>query len=59
VNRRWYFRLARFAPPHWKSLTGIGLFMLGIASLEALKPWPIKLFVDHVATKNPLPSSLS
>ena len=33
----------------------IVVIVLVTASLEALKPWPLKLLVDHVLVNQPLP----
>ena len=56
--RPWWLRLAHFAPRHWRGLSGIGLLLLATAALNALKPWPLKLLVDHVFDDRPFPSGL-
>ena len=44
----WWRRLAPYARPHWRGLTGISLLMLLGVGLDVLKPWPTKILVDHV-----------
>ncbi|HVH66869.1 MAG TPA: ABC transporter ATP-binding protein [Gemmatimonadales bacterium] len=39
-------------------LAWAGLCTLGVASAELLKPWPVKIILDHVIQDKPLPRSL-
>lgn len=55
----WWLRLAKFAAPRWRGLSGVAALMLLAASLQALKPWPLKILVDHVFADRTLPPSLA
>ena len=41
------------------SLLLAGVFMLGGAAVELLKPWPLKIILDHVILAKPLKGTLS
>ena len=56
---RWWWRLARYGRPYWRTLTIVVLFMLAGVAMEALQPWPLKLIVDNVLTGEPLPSTIA
>ena len=55
MTRRWWLRLARYAVPHRRDVSLTLLLTLGAVALNTLKPWPMKLVVDHVLTSSPLP----
>ena len=52
---RWWIDLLRAAPPRRATLAGLALLLLGQSLIEALRPWPVKLLVDHVIPAAPLP----
>ena len=56
---RWWWRLARYGLPYWRTLTIVVLFMLAGVAMEALRPWPMKLIVDNVLTGEPLPNTIA
>jgi ATP-binding cassette subfamily B protein len=51
----WWLRLSRYAIPHWRGLSFSAVLMLAGVGLDVLKPWPMKLLVDHALTGQPLP----
>ncbi len=52
---KWYWRLLRYAPRQKRGLAAtLGFLMLGVV-LEVLRPWPLKLIVDHVLKSHELP----
>jgi len=55
----WRARLASYAAPHWRAMLGVGLLMLAVAAMDAMKPWPMKLLVDYVFPGRPLPDALA
>ena len=56
--KRWWIRLSEFALPQLGELGGIlGLMILGVL-LNVLKPWPLKLIIDHVLEGAPWPTGL-
>lgn len=55
--KNWWLRLVRFAPPQWLGLSLIILLMLIEVGLDLLRPWPLKLLVDHTLTDQPLPNA--
>lgn len=56
MKRAWWLRLMRHAARQKSSLAFIlGLMLFSIA-VEALKPWPMKLLIDHILPRRPLPS---
>ena len=54
----WWLKLARYAVPQWRSLLLIGVLMLVGVAIGLLMPWPMKLIVDNVLQKQPLPEHL-
>lgn len=50
----WWKRMSRYAYPYKGGLALIMLLMLLSVVLEVIKPWPMKLLVDHVLTRHPL-----
>jgi ABC-type multidrug transport system fused ATPase/permease subunit len=54
---RWWARLASYALPHNRDVLLTLILTLALVALDTLKPWPIKLIVDHVLTAEPLPAS--
>jgi len=56
--RRWWLQLARHALAHWGGLLLIALLMVMGVGFEVLKPWPLKLLVDHVFPHRPLPTTV-
>lgn len=54
----WWKRLAAYARPYSAGLLGSLLLSLGLAGLEALKPWPMKLIVDNILGGKPWPDGL-
>ena len=53
--KRWWIKLMHHARPPARSLASIALLLVAGRVLDALKPWPIKLLVDHVL--RPIPTS--
>ncbi len=51
----WRHRLIEIAGPFRRSLSGVLLFAFAGLGLEILKPWPVKLAVDSVLARQPLP----
>lgn len=55
----WWRQLGRYALPHWQSL-GLILVLMGVGvGLQTLQPWPLKLIVDQLLTRQPLPDSIT
>jgi ATP-binding cassette subfamily B protein len=53
-----YLKLLRYALPHRAVFLLILGLTLSVAALTALQPWPMKLIVDHLLQKIPLPDAL-
>jgi ATP-binding cassette, subfamily B, bacterial len=52
-------RLLRYVRPHWRDvLVVLAMTALGVG-LEVLRPWPMKLLVDHVLGSAPVPGVLA
>lgn len=52
-------RVLRYLRPYWRLATG-SVALTILSSLAALlTPWPLKIVVDHVLEKHPLPASLA
>jgi ATP-binding cassette, subfamily B, bacterial len=52
----WYLRLLRYAPRHAGGIAAMtGVLLAGVA-MEVLRPWPLKLIVDHVLKGRELPA---
>jgi ATP-binding cassette subfamily B protein len=47
-------RLRRFILPHWMSIGGALLLLLGDAGMNLLKPWPLKFAFDNILKKSVL-----
>lgn len=59
MSRWWWVRLGRYVVPQWKGFVAI-LGLMGSAVLfDVLRPWPVKLIIDHVLDGAPLPGALS
>jgi len=52
-------RLIRYALPQSRGLAVVMLLMLAGVLVDVLKPWPMKLVIDSVLSRQPLPSSVS
>ena len=55
--RPWWWRLAGYARPEFSNLTFLSVLALATVGTELLRPWPIKLIVDHVLPAKPLPAA--
>ena len=53
----WWLRLTRYAVPQLPPLALLTFLMLAEVGLNLLTPWPLKLIVDSVPTRKPLPES--
>src|SRR5687767_699057 len=53
---RW---VARYAFHRWPGLLAVLATMLLKIGLDVLKPWPMKVLVDHALGDRPLPASLA
>src|SRR5262245_48260037 len=51
-------RLFRYAWPHHREVSLTLVSTLALVALDTLKPWPMKLIIDHVLSSQPLPQSL-
>jgi ATP-binding cassette subfamily B protein/subfamily B ATP-binding cassette protein MsbA len=51
--------LLRYIRPHRGDLTVIVISMAAAIAFDLLKPWPMKLLVDHVLDDAPLPDALA
>lgn len=51
----WWQRLSYYAYPYQGGLALVMLLMLLGVIIEVVKPWPMKLIVDHVLTRPPPP----
>jgi ATP-binding cassette, subfamily B, bacterial len=51
------WRLLRYARPHGRDLTIVLATMAFTIGLEVLRPWPMKLLVDHVLGEQALPAT--
>ncbi|MCO6044733.1 ABC transporter ATP-binding protein/permease [Aeoliella sp. ICT_H6.2] len=49
MSRPWWLRLLALGLPYWRSMVAIALLMLVAAAFNALKPWPVKLLIDHAS----------
>jgi ABC-type multidrug transport system fused ATPase/permease subunit len=47
-------RLRRFILPHWRSISGALLLLLGDAGMNLLKPWPLKFAFDNLVKRQVL-----
>ncbi len=56
---RWWARLAGYAVRHRGDASLLFVLTLLLVALETVKPWPIKLIVDHALTGTPLPPSVA
>jgi len=56
-HRRWWVRLGRYALPYRGGLAVVLLLNFISAGLDLLKPWPLKLIIDHVLARQSLPSA--
>src|SRR5258708_6367752 len=54
-----YFRLLRYARREQKSFLLILILTIVSAALLALQPWPLKLLIDHVLLRMPVPEAQS
>ena len=59
MSKPWWLRLVGYTNRRWPSLGFAGLLMLVGVGLEVLKPWPVKLIVDHTLRERPLPEAAS
>ncbi len=57
--RLWWLKLLRYAAPQTGGLLGILVLMCAGIGVKLLGPWPLKLIVDHVLSKQPLPPELA
>jgi len=55
--RPWWIRLASHARPHSSGLWSVLLLMLVSIAFDALRPWPMKILVDSVLARKPLPAA--
>ena len=55
----WSRRLLRYARPEWRRLLLVLLLAIVVSSIEALKPWPLKLLVDGVLSGRPAPAEIA
>jgi ATP-binding cassette, subfamily B, bacterial len=53
--RPWWLRLGGFVRPQARGLTGVALLMFVGVGIDVLRPWPLKLVVDHVLGDEPWP----
>src|SRR5436309_2581879 len=51
-------RLLRYAWPQWRALLLVLASTMGGVLANLARPWPLKLLIDHVLGKQPLPASL-
>lgn len=56
---RWWVKIGRYALPYRGQLAAVVVLTLSYSALEALKPWPLKLVVDHVLAGKALPAGLT
>jgi ATP-binding cassette subfamily B protein len=56
---RFCLRLLRYAVPRWPALVGVFATVLLKTGLDVLKPWPMKLIVDHAIGARPLTPALA
>ena len=59
VMRPWWQRLLPYTRPHATGVISSLTLTLIIVGCEALRPWPIKIIVDHVLPGQPLPPILA
>jgi ATP-binding cassette, subfamily B, bacterial len=52
-------RLLRYICPHWRDLQIILLTMTLWVGVDVLKPWPTKLLVDQILSRQPIPESIN
>src|SRR4051812_12736008 len=57
MKPRWWLTLARLARPEVRGLAAVVLLIVAGSVVEALRPWPMKLLIDHVLVRRPLPDA--
>src|SRR5690349_14831684 len=55
----WYFRIARYARSETRPMLVVLLLVLSLAGMETLKPWPMKLLLDHALVGKPFPPAVA
>ena len=55
----WYRRLLPYAKPELPALAGIAMLSLASVAVDLLRPWPLKLIIDHVLAGRPLPPGVA
>ena len=55
----WWRRLAAYIVPQWRGLGVVGALMLAGVAVDVLKPWPMKLLVDHVFVGDAFPRAVA
>ena len=55
----WWLKLIPYSRPQRGGLALVMLLMLIGVALDTLKPWPLKLLVDHVLEGEPLPAAVA
>ena len=59
MNERWWFRMARYGYPQWRGILLLVALLAVGALFDVLRPWPVKLIIDHVFDQaSPLPDYL-
>jgi ATP-binding cassette subfamily B protein/subfamily B ATP-binding cassette protein MsbA len=56
---RWWLKLLRYATPQSGTLIIVAILMQAVIVTKLLAPWPLKLIVDNVLAKEPLPPRIS
>jgi ATP-binding cassette subfamily B protein/subfamily B ATP-binding cassette protein MsbA len=51
--------IVSYLKPYWTTFAWALAQVSLISALELLKPWPLKIIIDHVLTSNPLPWSIA
>lgn len=55
---RLYHRFLRYAARQWPGLIAVLVSMIAATGLEVLKPWPMKVLIDHVLKSQQMPQSI-
>jgi ATP-binding cassette, subfamily B, bacterial len=55
----WWRRLGRYGRPYLRAIGAVTVLTAVTVGLDVLKPWPLKLLVDHVVADEPLPAAVS
>ena len=59
IPLHYFSRVLWFLRPHWRLAAGSAVLTVLSSLATLITPWPLKIVVDHVLEKHPLPSALA